>query len=87
MIIRSGAIKKDAVITGMSEVGTKGGAEGVRPLQIFDSYVTNRPHPPIFRPYGILESSKPIRERQLMTSDFRVGRGVQNDPQKSDVAG
>ena len=26
-----------------------------------------------------------IRERPLMTSDFRVGRGVQNDPKKSDV--
>ena len=28
-----------------------------------------------------------LRERSLMTPDFRVGRGVQNDPKKSDVIG
>ena len=30
---------------------------------------------------------KIIRERPSMTSNFRVGKGVQNDPPKSDIIG
>ena len=33
-----------------------------------------------FFPVGIDLQGKAVRERPLMTSDFRVGRGVQNDP-------
>ena len=30
---------------------------------------------------NLMKDGDPIRERPLMTSNFRVGRGVQNDPQ------
>ena len=29
---------------------------------------------------NLMKDGDPIRERPLMTSDFRVGRGDQNDP-------
>ena len=42
----------------------------------------NCPHPE--KPFS---NSKTIRERPLMTSDFRVGRGVQNDPKNRTFQG
>ena len=36
---------------------------------------------------NLMKDGDPIRERPLMTSDFRVGRGVQNDHKKSDDVG
>ena len=34
-----------------------------------------------------MDERSPERERPLMTSDFRVDSGVQNDPPKLDVIG